>query len=72
MAWRAARSSGSPGAGCDATADFMPARAKVPGAIQRHVSQSMQLSSTNRFPGAFSSRRGEPTARARVRPPQRR
>eukprot|EP00966_Prymnesium_polylepis_P015730 363445-Prymnesium_polylepis.1 len=43
--------------GCAWTKDLPLARPYVEGAIQRHVSQSMHDSSTNRLPAAFASRR---------------
>ena len=42
-----------PGEGCVATADMPPAKSNVSGAIQRHVSQLMQLLSTNKFPSTW-------------------
>ena len=45
--------SAEPGEGCVATADMPPAKSNVPGAIQRHVSQLMQLLSTNKFPSTW-------------------
>ena len=53
MADSARSYSAEPGEGCVATADMPPAKSNVSGAIQRHVSQLMQLLSTNRFPSTW-------------------
>lgn len=50
-----ARNFDSSSSGCSVTIDFTPLRPKVDGHIQRHTSQSIQLSSTNRLPGAFAA-----------------
>jgi hypothetical protein len=44
-------SSGS--TGCSRTRDAPSRKSKVAGAIQRHVAQSMQVSSTKKSPGTF-------------------
>ena len=56
MACAALRRSAGP-VGCDETAEALPERTKVAGAIHLHVSQSMHEESTKRSPGAFCGRR---------------
>ena len=63
-AWRSAAL-----CGCRTTADMSPTLAKVAGAIQRQVSQSMHVWSTKKGPGLFSGRGARRASLSWRRPP---